>query len=560
MLRALRIENLALIGKLELEFGGAGLVVLSGETGAGKSIVMRGLHLLAGGRSQTGWIRGGCDEAVVEGLFELDPGNEEAVALLAEQGLAGPECIVRRHLGSDGRGRFYVNDRLVTARLVAALTSDLVHIVGQHDQQQLLAPRRHLDLLDSIGELWSRRRDFGRGFAAWREVEERLAELRGQGREREQRADFLGYQVREIREIAPQAGEDEDLTRERDRLKSADTLIALAQRGLESLDGEIGVLLSRVRRDLDQAAQLDGTLNELARRLDSVGFEVEDITAELRGYHQGLAVDPAALEQVGARLAQLQQLKRKYGENLVEVLDFARQAEEELAGLENLDSQIAAMEREATGQREQVLAAARDLSEQRVRAARQLVGAMERELSSLSFTGARFTVEFEGPEARTTEQLGATGWDHPAFYFSANPGEALKPLAQVASGGELSRLMLALKCLLARRDQVGTVVFDEVDAGIGGQAAEAVAAKIHELAAHHQIFCITHLPQIAAWADEHLQVLKEVEDGRTSTSVRRLDRDGCLAELARMLAGEAANDETRRYARDLLARCGSGAA
>ncbi|OQX06483.1 MAG: DNA repair protein RecN [Desulfobulbaceae bacterium A2] len=559
MLRALRIENLALIDRLELEFSGSGLVVLSGETGAGKSIVMRGLHLLAGGRAQTGWIRGGCDEAVVEGLFELDPDNQEMAALLAEHGLDGPECIVRRHLGSDGRGRFLVNDRLVTARLVAALSADLVHIVAQHDQQQLLAPRRHLDLLDSIGDLWPRRRDFGRIFACWREVEERLAALRGQGREREQRADFLSYQVREIREIGPQEGEDAALTHERDRLKAADSLIALAVRGLESLDGEIGVLLSRARRDLDQAAQLDGSLTELARRLDSVGYEIEDIAGELRRYHQGLTVDPEALERTGERLAQLQLLKRKYGENLVEVLAFARQAEQELAGLENLDNEIAALEREAASQREQVLAAARDLSEQRLRAARQLVGAMERELASLSFSGARFTVEFDGTERQTADALTATGWDHPAFFFSANPGEPLKPLAQVASGGELSRLMLALKCLLARRDQVGTVVFDEVDAGIGGQAAEAVAAKIHELAAHHQIFCITHLPQIAAWADEHLEVAKLVEKGRTSSTVRRLDRDGRLAELARMLAGEVVSEETFRYARDLLARRGSGA-
>jgi len=558
MLRALRIENLALIERLELEFTGSGLVALTGETGAGKSIVMRGLHLLAGGRAQTNWIRGGVDEAVVEALFELDGGNEEMTALLAEHGLEGPECIVRRHLGADGRGRFYVNDRLVTARLLSALAGGLVHIVGQHDQQQLLAPRRHLDLLDSVGDLWPRRRDFGRLFAQWREVEQRLAELRGQGREREQRADFLGYQVREIREIAPRDGEDEQLQHERDRLKAADSLIALAARALESLDGEIGVLLSRARRDIDQAATLDDSLGGLARRLESVGFEVEDIVGELRRYHEGLTVDPEALERVGERLAQLQQLKRKYGETLAEVLSFAREAEQELATLENLDAGIAALEQEAEATRARVLDAARELSEGRGRVGRQLVEAMARELGSLSLPQARFAVEFAGPATPGLEELTATGWDRPAFFFSANPGEALKPLAQVASGGELSRLMLALKCLLARRDQVGTVVFDEVDAGIGGQAAEAVGAKIHELAAHHQIFCITHLPQIAAWADEHLEVTKTVADGRTSTAVRRLDREGRLAELARMLAGDAVNEETRRYARDLLARRGAG--
>ncbi|WP_456385134.1 DNA repair protein RecN [Desulfolithobacter sp.] len=556
MLQELHIENLALIDSLHLDFSGqdTGLIVFTGETGAGKSIILQALHLLTGGRGSTTWIRSNCDRAVIEACFLLGPEQRESLELLREHGLENDgECIIRRILSRTGRSRVYVNDHLVTARLAGRLATNLVSIASQHDHQELLSSRRHLDFLDSFGELWPERQEFAGLYARWQKLACSLRTLQEKEQDKEQRRDFLAFQLREIQEVDPAPGEDEELSLERDRLKSSTTLATLAARSHELLHGRLIEHLAEIRKNMEQVASLDESARELSERITTACYEIEDLESALRDYRGSIPMDPGRLEEINGRLAALKTLQRKYGPTLEEVLEFAVRAEEELQTLDSMEQEIARLEKELEMLSAELRSRASQLTRKRQQAAASLKKAMERELSSLSFPQALFSAAVESD----AENMQATGQDQVTFLFSANPGEEPKPLIKVVSGGELSRLMLAMKCLLARRDQVETVIFDEVDAGIGGKAAEAVAGKISELAGHHQVFCITHLPQIAAYATAHYLVEKQVQEGRTSTSIRMLDVDSRVLELARMLGGNSLTDQTMAFARDLIERAGT---
>jgi len=560
MLLELRIQNMALIDSLELDFSGQGsrMAVLTGETGAGKSIILQALHLLAGGRGATSWIRSDREQAIVEALFSVPTGQEDIVRLLAQQQIEQTgECIIRRIFSRNGRSRFYVNDRLVTAGLVGELTENLVNIASQHDHQQLLVARRHLDILDSFGEMWEMRQECAAGYGRWNKLAARLAELRQQELDKEQRRDFLSYQLAEISEAKVIPGEDEALADERQRLKSSGTLVELAGRSLELLQSNLLENLPAIRRSMEQAASLDKGLQELSERIISTCYEVEDFEISLREYLAAIPRDQNRLEEINGRLAQIKQLQRKYGPTLENVIEHGSRIEKELASLDSVEEEAARLEKDLRDLGRVVLEQAVSLSAFRRKAADVLCKAMEEELGSLSFPQAVFEVAFQTPGNPDMDAMQATGLDQVEFLFSANPGEPVKPLARIASGGELSRLMLAMKCLLARRDQVETVVFDEVDAGIGGKAAEAVAKKIVELSTHHQVICITHLPQIAAWADEHFMVSKSVVDGRTVSTIDALDTEERVMELARMLGGDNLTSQTLAYARELV-ECKAG--
>lgn len=559
MLHELRIHRLALIDALCLDFSsrGHGLIVLTGETGAGKSIILQAVQLLTGGRGSGTMVRGEDEQAEIEAVFTSDPDNEPLQRLLEEQGLqdagSGGQCLFRRLLHRDGRSRLFINDRSVTARLAAELGSHLVSIAGQHDQQQLLNARNHLDVLDSYGELWPLRQSLGEEYTRWRQAADALRRLQERETDKERQRDFLRFQLEEIEKIAPQPGEDEDLARERDQLKASAELlqgVGAACRGLQEAQN----LLVAGRKRLEQAAALDAALLPLAERAASAVFELEDLAAQGEGYLASLPTDGSRLEGIVGRLADLKQLQRKYGPTLEEVLHFATRAAGELAELDSLEEEIRRRERESEALLQALQRRAAALSQARAEAAGRLAAQMERELASLSFFRSSFVVALRTPEHGAEASLRATGWDEVEFLFSANPGEEPRPLARIASGGELSRLLLAMKCLLARRDRVETVIFDEVDSGLGGQAAEAVAGKIGELADHHQVFCITHLPQIAARADLHFRVEKRVEQGRTSITVALLDQEGRRAELVRMLDGEQSSAQTHAYVRELMAR------
>jgi DNA repair protein RecN (Recombination protein N) len=560
MLCELRVKNLALIESLELGFDQgktSGLVVMTGETGAGKSIMLRAIQLLTGGRASVDWIRSGAESCEVEALFELSPHHGRLLQKLEESGFGCDTfVVVRRLLNNAGRSRFYINGSLATAKSVAELTAEMLSVASQHDHQQLLQPALHLDILDTLGDLWSERQALGKSYSLWQEKKEALAAFRRREQEKEQKQDFLKFQVNEISQAALQPGEDEVLGTEKKRLKNAQALIKVSQESCRLLASDLLNGLTQLRQNMGQMAALDPGAAKLAEDIGGYTFLAEDYISLLREYRDALEDDPYRLDQVNERLDLIQQLKRKYGASIEEILAFAGKCEAEIAHFENMDKAIAVLEREMQTLEKEMVEQAGQLSGKRRQTGREMEQAMAAELASLSFNRAEFLVNWREVE-ELPEKMRASGWDRGEFYFTPNPGEPAKPLAKIASGGELSRLMLAMKCLLAKKDMVDTVIFDEVDAGIGGQAAEAVAQKIQELAGHHQVFCITHLPQIAARGTQHFQVSKTVEDGRTQSAVSRLSPEGRVRELARMLAGDSATAQTHAFAEELLAKGGA---
>jgi DNA repair protein RecN (Recombination protein N) len=557
MLCELRVKNLALIESLELSFEekeNSGLVVMTGETGAGKSIMLRAIHLLSGRRGTTDWIRSGEENCEVEALFEINPNHQRLLQKLLDGGF-GEETslVIKRVLSLAGRSRYYVNGSIATGRIVAELSVELLNIASQHDQQQLLQRSMHLDFLDTLGDHWAERLELREQFNVWQESREQLAKMRVQEQEKEQRQDFLRLQIQEIRDIDPEKEEDERLKAEKKRLKNSQTLIELSQASYRLLSGDLLDSLGKLRQKMTQLAVIDPSAAKLSEDISGYTFLAEDYMGELRAYKSALDTDPYRLDQVNERLDILSQLKRKYGETVDQVLDFAEKSEAELQLLDNMDKEIALLESEVAELEKTTCMMARELSAKRKTTAAGLEAAMVKELGSLAFNQPRFSVQWDDVEC-VADTMKATGWDRGEFFFSANPGETLKPLAKTASGGELSRLMLAMKCLLAKKDMVETVIFDEVDAGIGGEAAEAVARKIQELAGHHQVFCITHLPQIAARGGLHFQVVKVIDGGRTQTRVDRLSNNKRVEELVRMLAGDSATEQTRAWAEDLLCK------
>lgn len=555
MLKELLITNLALIEKLHVSFG-PGLTVLTGETGAGKSIILQAIHLLGGGKAAAAWIRSGAEAASVEALFALRPDQDILRDKLAEAGLeADDELLVKRVISDKGTSRYFMNGSLATARLVGEIMEQMLSVASQHDHQQLLQPRSHLDFVDAVGGLWPQRLEVARLHDSWRQAREAYQDLQAREKDKEQRRDFLAFQCREIEEAAPAPGEDEELLAERDRLRAADDLLRLGQKSWHLLNEALGNSLALARKNLQQMAGFDPTLAGLAEEVAGCCFQMEDQAQALRGYLETVSQDPARLDAVTARLDLLQRLKRKYGGDLREVLDFGREAARELAELEALDERLALLEREMRQAEAALRKSAEALSRARRAAAADLAARIRAALVSLCFEQAVFEIAFRNEDGgQGGEQPGRLGLDRVEFLFSANPGEEAKPLVKVASGGELSRLMLALKSLLARRDQVDTVIFDEIDAGISGKAAEAVARKILELAGHHQVFCITHLPQIACLADDHFLVQKSVTDNRTRTSILPLPGQERLHELARMLDGDSVSEQTLAYAGKLMER------
>ncbi|MBN4068487.1 DNA repair protein RecN [Desulfotalea psychrophila] len=555
MLCELKIDNLALIESLHLDLCSNdrnGLVVMTGETGAGKSIMLRAIHLLTGGRASVDWIRNGAENCTVEALFTVSSENELLQRLFEKQGIDVDETLVmKRVVSNKGRSRMYINGSPATAKMAAELAVNLLNVASQHDHQQLLQPWFHLDFIDTIGETWALRRGFDHLFLKWQEKRAELAQLQKQEQEKEQRKDFIKYQLKEILDIQPFPGEDEALSEEKKRLKSGDTLIKISRNSHKLMEHSLLDGLIRIRTDMMQVAELDSDARELATEFAEFSYLAEDLVVKLRDYRDSLNNDPYRLDLVNERLNELQGLKRKYGNSLEAVISFAEDAEAELQQIKNLDKALNECEAEAGELEKELCIQAASLTKKRKKSAAILEKSMGKELSSLAFNQSGLEVHFQEHDQDVTA-LRQGGWDKVEFFFSANPGEPPRPLVKVASGGELSRLMLAFKCLLAKKDMVETVIFDEVDAGIGGEAAEAVARKIQELSTHHQVFCITHLPQIAARGNTHFLVEKGVEDGRTQSGISLLAPTQRVDEVSRMLAGESVSAQTRAWAKELL--------
>ena len=551
MLTDLIIRNFAIIDNLQVSFS-AGFNVLTGETGAGKSIVIDAVNLLLGGRARGDVIRTGEDEAVVEAIFELDE-HAPLQRQLEETGLeADGQLLVRRIVSRSGKNRVFINGSPVPLAQLRDLTHDLVHIYGQHEHQHLQRPEAHGQMLDAFAllheELSSYRNAYGRCCA----LEDQLVALQQARSDRGRRLDLLRFQQQELATAELRPGEDEELEQERGLLMHAEKLISAAVAGYEQLYGGSNALcgvLAEMAGRLENLQQIDSGLGQLGERLRSHQYGLEDIAIELRDYRDRLEFEPQRLEQVEERLALLTGLKRKYAPDIPGLLDYLTEIGAELERLDTLEEQLQDTEEQLAVCRDELLNCGRRLSEQRSAAAEQLSGRVEQELRELAMPAAFFRVQLT-PVAEPT----ADGLERVEFYLTANPGEAAQPLARVASGGELSRIMLALRRSVPDSDRVATLIFDEVDAGIGGEAATAVGEKIARLAGTPlQILCVTHLPQVAAYADHHYRVEKVASGGRTTTNLEQLDDAARVREMARMLGGARVGKQTLEHARELLA-------
>ena len=550
-LTELTVENLAVIERARLPIA-PGFTVLTGETGAGKSLVVDALALALGARAATDQVRSGTDAARVEAVFTDVAADEDdplADVLAAGEGMA----IIRREVGADGRSVVRLNDRSVTVGGLATLGTRLAEIHGQHEQQRLLAADRQLDLLDRFGELAARLAEVGAAHKAWRATVAQSAEMLTDEHELARRVELLRHQVDEITGAAPQAGEDEALERQLRSATHAEAIARAADASVRALRDESAGLdaLATARAELAQAAALDERFAALAERAGALEAEAVELARDAADLGERVDLDPASREAAEQRLALLYDLKRKYGETLEAVVDFGASSAEELERLEQQDTireQLRADEERLRAALEKAAAA---LGRERRKAARELARRVNAELPALGLPAGAFDVAVEPAD------VGPNGADRVTFTFAPNPGEPARPLARIASGGEASRLSLALKVVLAGADETPVLVFDEVDAGIGGRHGTALGERLRDLARYHQVLCVTHLAQVAAFADVHVHVGKRVSDGRTVADATVLEADARAAELAAMLAGEGAGDEARAAA-DALLRAAAG--
>lgn len=560
MLTHLAIKDLAIIEATELSLAD-GLNVLTGETGAGKSIVIGALNLVLGGRASTGTIRRGCDRAEAHALFRV-PAEGEVADRLRELDLVDTgeepsesgeiDLVVRRIVRRNGRGRAYVNGALVNVRTLAGITEGLVDISSQHEHTRLLEAARHLDLLDRFGDLAGERETFNAAWTALVGARASRDALTEREQTRLQREDWVRFQLDEIEDVADDLGEEETLRQERERLAHAGELVE-GSRGVErgltgGKSGAVDAVIT-AQRALERVASIDEELAPTLERLEGARIELEDIAYEMRRYSDSVSVDPRRLEEIESRISTLKRLGRKHGLDPAGLRELADQLRAELAGFDSLEDEIARAEAEVEVCDEAAMAAAQALSAARHAAANDLEGRVGSELADLAMGGA--TIRFD---LQPTESLGPRGIDSGQILIETNTGEGYKPLKRVASGGELSRLLLAFKSVLNVLDDVATGVFDEVDAGVGGAIAEVIGLKLAQLARNRQVIAITHLAQIASHASHHLKVAKESTDGRTATSVAQLDMAARVEEVARMLGGVDITDATRNHAAELLTR------
>jgi len=551
MLRFLRITHLAVIDTAEVEFG-PGLNVLTGETGAGKSILVEAVGLLLGGRASADMVRTGEDVAAIEAIFETN----------------GDELLVRREITAQGRSRAFVNGALATAGGLRDLSSRLVELHGQHEHQTLLDPSSHLDVVDAVGGLQKLAAAAADGFAHLEATRAELARLRRAAADRHSRLEVLTFQLAELDRAGLSANnltEDIDLASTKHVLASAERVQRLCAESYAALyesDGAVLAGLGGVWRRVADLAALDRRFEPFISERDAIKSQLEELASFLRHYMNSIEASPERLQQVDDRLALLERLKRKYGPTLEQCLERRDAIRRELADLERSDERITELEHAHATARDAFLGAARTLSDARRRAALHLAQDVERLAGELAMEHTRFEVRFD--EVPETE-WSARGVDRAEFYVSPNPGEELRALARIVSGGELSRLMLAIKTLTATSrlgwsdadvrppsGEAPGLIFDEVDAGIGGRVAEVVGRKLYALGSVFQVLCITHLPQIAAYADAHYAIEKRVDGGRTRTTVSRLNEAARVAEIGRMLGGEMVTERMRASAEEML--------
>src|SRR5689334_73281 len=550
MLQFLNISNIALIDDMQVEFE-SGLNLLTGETGSGKSIIVDALGVLIGGRFTSELIKSGAERASIEGLFAVTS-NPELELILENAGLSATnELIIRRELSVAGRNKIFINNQLATQSLLRDLRPFLVDIHGQGDQQTLFDPETHLELLDSFAGDEAQRAEVAEAYDHLSRVRRELAALRKDSADKFQLADTLQFQIAELERAQLSLGEDERLEEERRRLSNVEKLTTLCQTSYSRIYEDDDAALARVRQTLKEVEELseyDSSFREYLEGLESARAVLEDLSFGLRDFADKLEFSPARLATIEDRLAELSRLKRKYGGSIDAALAHLAQAQDRLRQIETSDEREQQLTGAVQSAQQRYLERARKLHKQRVRAAKLLEKAIEQGMAEVAMENARFQIQVNTDDT----DIKPTGIDHVEFYFSANVGEDVKPLARVASGGEASRLMLVLKTVSGSLEFPRTIVFDEIDAGIGGRVSEAVGMKLKKLSQTNQVLCVTHQPQIARFADSHLVVQKEFAAGRTHVNVNKLDRAGRVEELARMLTGAEITDSARRHARELL--------
>jgi DNA repair protein RecN (Recombination protein N) len=562
MLLSLTIDNVVLIEHQVLELG-PGFNVLTGETGAGKSMVVDALALVLGGRARPEIVRGGVREAEVAALFEIEAGSRVAAKLEAAGVPCDGELVVRRVVQAEGRSRAFLNGKLSTAAQLAELGPDLCDIASQHESVSLTDPGTHLEYLDAYGRLEALRDSLGEKVAELSTIVREIDRVREAERDRAEREDFLAFQLREVEELDPSVGEEAELEGERARLRHAEKLSNATQSAADRLyEGEDAVCdqLARVSTDLDAAAAIDPSLAPLARSVEGARSELADAARALGRYASGIESNPGRLAEVDDRWFRLQKLLRKHGPTTTELVAYRDDLKRQVEGLAGADKLRAELETKREACLVAVATEARTLSRKRRDAAAKLADAIGKELAGLGMGRARVVVDVSpvpAPQAGELPpvdgaRLTTSGIDRVEFLIAPNKGEDPRPLRRIASGGELSRALLALKRVLAEKGPAGLYVFDEVDAGVSGAIAEVIGRAIADVARHRQVLCITHLPQIAALADVQYVVDKSEAKGRTTSSVRKLSDGERVDEIARMIGGVRVGDAARRAAAELL--------
>lgn len=552
MLSYLRVRGLALLDDVALTFE-PGMNVLTGETGAGKSIIVGALALLRGARGRAELVRDGDGSATVDAQFEPRlASRDHLLSILGDHGLPNEDAdalVLQRVVARAGRGRSFVQGALTTQSVLGGLGEELIDICSQHEHHFLTHASRHLDVLDAYAGNDAARAAYSEQYGSWKQAEEDLATLRERMADGAARADYLRFQLEEIDRIAPEVGELDALRRRVNVLRGARDWVNFAheaQHVLYESDGAIASTLGGLADRAREGAEDSSTIAELAEQLTTASMAAEEAASLAARLLAELELDPVELERAEDRLHELETLRRKHGVDLDQLLDRVTEMRSELGAMENADDHLQALQARTDELSRTAGKAARALGERRRRAASGLARAVETELAALSIKNAKLEVQV-GPA-----ELSASGGDAVELLFSANAGEPVAPLRKVASGGELSRVLLAIKGVLAAGDRVATYVFDEVDAGVGGAVAEAIGRRLKRAAAEHQVLCVTHLPQIAAFADAHFRVEKKTSKGRTTTRVVCLDEGQRVEELARMLGGKRVTQSARDHAEALI--------
>lgn len=553
MLNELSIRNFAIIESLSVSFN-KGLTVLTGETGAGKSIIIDAIHLLVGGRGSAEFVRHGEDKAEIEGLFHLEGENHPSYAKAAEFGIEIEDAMIvlRRDISASGKSVCRINGKLVTIAVLREVGSTLIDIHGQHEHQELMDETKHINLLDQFGadEILPALHEYQHVFRSFEQTQKKLKSLSENEQQMAHRLDLIQFQHDEILSADLQMNEDEELFEEKRKLGNFEKIYESIQTSYSALQGEQKGLdwIGLVMDNLQNAADLDPDYKNVADTVANSFYMLEDAARTIRNELDSLEYDPQRLIEIEDRLNEINQLKRKYGKTIEEILEYSSKIEEEIETLQNKEVHIGQMEKELASLKKDLRLEANNLTQTRRKWAKKLTKLIHKELKELYMEKTVFDLRIDAD----FDHFHKNGADKVEFYISTNPGEPLKPLSKIASGGELSRIMLALKSIFSKHQGVTSIIFDEVDTGVSGRVAQSIAEKIYSVSTGSQVLCISHLPQVAAMADTHLYIAKVIKNGRTKTSVTPLSSSEKVKEIVRMISGVEVTDLTKQHAEELL--------